>query len=169
MKKHWMASLVVLLGCCFVAACGKKTEGWQEYKYRDDGFAISAPSKPIPAPPSDEYPDTRSYGLNYGNRTMIVIGAGKFDMFEDLPEKEKLQRLKDLLVRGTSSKLISEKEISLDDNPGIDFEIEAYADHSRSRYYMVKGKFLALQSYAPAGAPFSVDTDRVFDSLRLLR
>jgi hypothetical protein len=115
------------------------------------------------------HPDARSYGLNYGNRTMIVIGAGKLDMFEELPDKEKLHRLKDLLVRGTSSKLVSEREISLDGNPGIEFEIEAYADHSRSRYYIVNGKFLALQSYAPAGAPFAVDTDRVFDSFRLLK
>jgi len=168
MGKPRIAILVALLSCCFVAAC-QKGDGWKEYKYRDDGFAISAPSKPIPAPPSPEEPNTRAYGLNYGDRTMVVIAAGKLDMFEELSDKEKLQRLKDLLVRGTSSKLVSEKEISLGGNPGIDFEIEAYADHSCSRYYIVDGKFLALQSYAPSGAPFAVDTDRIFDSLRLLR
>ena len=89
-------------------------------------------------------------------------------MWENLSDKEKLQRLKDLTVRGTVRKLVSDKEISLDGNPGIEYEIEAAGFHSRSRYYMVNGKILAVQSSAPAGAPFASDTDRIFDSLRLL-
>jgi hypothetical protein len=33
----------------------------------------------------------------------------------------------------------------------------------------VNGKFFALQSFAPPGEPFVADTDRIFDSLRLLK
>ena len=168
MQKHRIASLVVLLSCCLAAACGRG-DGWKEYKYRDDGFAISAPSKPVSLPPSAEEPNTRAYGLNYGNRTEILITSGILDMWESLSDKEKLQRLKDLTVRGTVSKLVSDKEISLDGNPGIEYEIEAARFHSRSRCYLVNGKVLAVQSSAPEGAPFAADTDRIFDSLRLLR
>lgn len=71
-------------------------------------------------------------------------------------------------MQGTSSKLISDKEISLDGNPGIEYEIEGASSHSRSRSYIVNGKLLAVQSYAPVDAPFAADTDRIFDSLRLL-
>ena len=168
MKKHWIVSLVVVLSCCFVTAC-KKGDGWEEYKYRDAGFAISAPFMPIPAPPDPEYPNTKAYGIRYNNRSDIGFIAGPLDMFENLPDKEKLQRMKDLTVKGTSSKLVSEKEISLDGNPGIEFEIEGAGVHSRSRWYIVNGKFLALQSSAPPGEPFVTDTDRIFDSLRLLK
>src|SRR6516225_1003230 len=143
--------------------------GGENYKYRADGFAISAPFMPILARPSPEEPDSRSYSIDYGNRTVVVFGAGKLSMWENLSDKERLQRMKNVAVQGTVSKLASEREISLDGNPGIEFEMEGSADHSRSRWYIVNGKFLALQSYAPAGAPFAVGTDRIFDSLRLLR
>lgn len=169
MKNHGIAILVVLLSCCFVTACKKKGDGWDEYKYRDAGFAISSPFMPIPARPDPEYPNTRAYGIRYNNRSDVAFSAGPLDMFENLPDKEKLQRLKDLTVQGTSSKLISEKEISLDSNPGIEFEIEGAGVHSRTRCYIVNGKLITLYSSAPPGEPFVSDTDRIFDSLRLLR
>ena len=75
MKKHWMASLLALLSCYFVNAC-KKGDGWDEYKYRDAGFAISAPFMPVPARPSPEEPNTRAYAINDNSRTGIVISAG---------------------------------------------------------------------------------------------
>lgn len=168
MKKHWIASLLSLLSCCFVTAC-KKGDGWEEYKYRDAGFAISAPFMPIPARRSPDEPNTRAYGIKYDNHSEILITAGPLDMFENLPDKEKLQRLRDLTVRGTSSKLISEKEISLDGNPGVEMEIESSSEHQRERYYIVNGRILAIQSFAPTGQPFVTDTDRIFDSLRLLQ
>jgi hypothetical protein len=167
MKKHWMITLA-LLSCCFVTAC-KKGDGWDEYKYRDAGFAISAPSLPIPRPTSPDESNTKAYGIKYDNRSDILITAGPLDMFENLPDKEKLQRLKDLPVQGTSSKLISEKEISLDGKPGIEIEVESSSRHLRERYYIVNGRILAIQSSAPTGQPFVTDTDRIFESLRLLQ
>ncbi len=152
MKNHWSASLVALLSCFFVVACGTSKgtgDGWKEYKYRSDGFAVSAPSKPIPLPPSDEHPNTRAYGLNYGNRTEVLIAAGTLGTWENLSDREKLQRLKDLEVQGTSSKLISDKEISLDGNPGIEYEIEGYVLHSRSRYFIVNDKIVLSSRLLP--------------------
>ena len=169
MKKHWIAILFAMLSCCLGTACQKKGDGWEEYKYRDAGFAISAPFMPIPAPPSPDEPNTRAYGIKYNNRSAVVISAGPLDMWENLPDKEKLQRMKDLMVQGSSSKLVSEKEISLDGNPGIEYELEGSSEHYRTRYYLVNGKFFALQSFAPPGEPFVADTDRIFDSLRLLK
>lgn len=49
MKEHWIAILSVMLSRCLVTACKKKGDGWDEYKYPDAGFAVSAPSMPIPA------------------------------------------------------------------------------------------------------------------------
>lgn len=167
MKKHWMATLVLL--SCFLAVGCKKSDGWDEYKYRDLGFGISAPSLPIPRPTSSDEPNTRAYGLKYPNRSEILFSMGPLDMFENLPDKEKLQKLRDLTVQGTSSKLISEKELELDGNPGIEMEVEANHTHSRERFYIVKGKILTIVSSAPNDQPFVADTDRIFDSLHLLK
>jgi hypothetical protein len=168
MNSRWIVVLPALLGFFFTGC--KKGDGWDEYKYRDAGFAISSPKLPVAFPQSqDDNPNTRAYGIKYDNRSEIIITMGPLDMYENLPDKEKLQRLKDLTVRGTSSKLISEKEISLDGNPGIEIEIESSSKHLRAREYMVNGKILAIQSSAPVGQPFVADTDRIFDSLQLLR
>ena len=168
MKRHWILTLLALLSCCLVTAC-KKGDGWDEYKYRDAGFAISAPFLPIPLPTSPDEPNSKAYGIKYPNRSEILITAGPLDMFENLPDKEKLQRLKDLTVQGTSSKLISEKEMSLDGHPGLEMEIESGGLHRRERYFLANGKIFAVQSFAPIGEPFVADTDRIFDSLRLLQ
>jgi len=168
MKKRWILVPLAVLSCCFVTAC-KKGDGWDEYKYKDAGFAISSPRLPIPRPTSADEPNTRAYGLKYDNRSEILFSMGPLDMFETLPDKEKLQKLKDLTVQGTSSKLISEKELSLDGNPGIELEVEAHSRHTRERYYLVSGKILAIESSAPIDQPFVADTDRIFDSLRLLK
>ena len=168
MRKHWIAILFALVNFCFAVAC-KKGDGWEEYKYHDAGFAISAPFMPIPARPSAEEPNARAYGIKYNNRSEIIIGSGPLDAWENLPDKEKLQRMKDLTLQGTVSKLVSEKEISLDGNPGIEMETENANYHLRGRYYLVNGKVFSLQSYAPPGEAFVADTDRIFDSLRLLR
>jgi hypothetical protein len=168
MKKHWMAGLLVVSNCCLVIGC-KKGDGWDEYKYKDAGFGISAPSLPIPLPTLPDEPNTRAYGLKYPNRSEILFSMGPLDMFETLPDKEKLQKLKNLTVQGTSSKLISEKELTLDGNSGIEIEVESNHSHSRERFYIVNGKILSIQSSAPLDQPFVADTDRIFDSLRLLK
>ena len=173
-------SLVLTLGAaCLLGGAtyfllqekGRQTgDGWKEYKYPDDGYAISAPSKPIPAPPSEEDPDARGYAIDYGNRTMVVFGTSPYAMWRDISSPtEKLERLEEMTVKGTASKLVSKKELSLGGNPGIELEVESYDSHSRSRWYVVGGKVLMLYSSAPPNAAFASDTDRVFDSLRLLR
>jgi hypothetical protein len=175
MKRHWMASLVVLLSCCFVAACDKGVDdGWKEYKYRDDGFAISAPSMPVPRIDSSATPaerqNSRAYGINFGNRTEILFGVNPAsDLGENVPAEELLQRLKNLTLRGVPAKLVSERQLSLGDNPGIEFEFQAESWHGRQRVYIVKDKFLGVSSTARGSDPLAPATDRIFDSLRLLK
>jgi hypothetical protein len=175
MKKHWMASLVVLLGGCLLAACDKGAgDGWKEYKYRDDGFAISAPLQPVPMPDRSATPAERknhkAYGIDFGNRTEIMIGVGPADdLGENVPAEELLQRLKNLTLQGVPAKLVSERQLSLADNPGIDFEFQAEGWHARERVYVVKDKLLGVTSSAYGGDPLAPATDRIFDSLRLLK
>lgn len=143
-------------------------DGWKEYKYPDDGFAISAPSKPVPEPHTEEDPGYRGYVINYGNHTVVEFFTSPYSMWGYLSPAEKLQRLEESQTNGTTSKLVSEKKISLGGNPGIELEVESTGFHTRSRWYVVNDKILALYSSASSDAPFASDTDRMFDSLRLL-
>lgn len=88
MKEQGIASVVILLSCCFVVAC-QKGDRWKEYKYRNDGFAISAPTQPLLRPPIPDEPDSRTYGINYGNHTEILFGLGNLGTWENLSPKAK--------------------------------------------------------------------------------
>ena len=175
MKKQWMASLVVLVSGCFVAACDKgASDGWQEYKYTNDGFAISAPSMPIPRTYSGdtaaERQNSKAWGIDFGNRTEVLITLGlASDFGENVPAQEMLQRLKNTTLQGVRAKLVSEKQLSLGDNPGIEFEFQAERWHSRQRVFIVKDRLLGLSSTARGSDPLPPATDRMFDSLRLLK
>ncbi len=175
MKKHWMASLVVLLSGCLLAACDKgASDAWKEYKYRDDGFAISAPSMPVPRTDSGataaERQTSRAWGIDFGNRTEILITTGLVsDFAENVPAEEVLQRMKNMTLQGVPAKLVSERQVSLADNPGIEFEFQAERWHSRQRVYIVKDKLLAVSSTTYEDNPLPPATDRMFDSLRLLK
>jgi hypothetical protein len=171
-------SLVLALGAaCLLGGAayfmfqqkGDKGDGWKEYEYPNDGYAVSTPSNPIPFPPSEEDPDNRSYRINYGENTMVAFGASPYAMWGDLSPKAKLERIEEMEVKGTAGKLVSEKEISLAGNPGIELEVEFHDSHMHSRWYVVNGKVLYLYSVAPTDAPLAGDTGRIFDSLRLLR
>ncbi len=60
-------------------------------------------------------------------------------------------------------------EISLDDNPGIEVELESSSRRLRELYYIGGRKGFRNIVVSPTGQPSVADTDRIFDSLRLLR
>ncbi len=59
-------------------------------------------------------------------------------------------------------------EISLDGNPGIEVELESSSRRLRERHY-IGGRKDFGNTVSPTGQTFVADTDRIFDSLRLLR
>jgi hypothetical protein len=67
------------------------------------------------------------------------------------------------------AKLVSERQLALAGNPGIDFEFQAEGWHGRQRVYIVKDKLLGMQSMAFGNDLLAAATDRIFDSLRLLK
>ena len=60
-------------------------------------------------------------------------------------------------------------EISLDGNAGIEVELESSSRRLRERYYIGGPKDFGNIVVSPTGQPLVADTDRIFDSLRLLR
>jgi len=144
---------------------------WKEYAFADDGFAISAPyapvlkSKPVATPAGQVQMHLYSIDLTSGSGVMInVTNYGKDNKLSPAA----LQLTKDATVQSISAKLLSERDISLDSNPGIEFEMGTESYRARSRYYIVESKLVAIVSYAGGGRPLPPDTSRILDSLRLL-
>jgi len=151
-----------------------QTAAWKEYKYADYGFAFTSPSQPL----SDKQTtvtaigevELQIYSIDLGGDSGVLISIADFGkQSEKMAARDVLQAMKNGSLHTDTMKLVSEREISLDNNPGLEFEIADLRYHGRARYYFIKGRVIGLFSVAPASKPFSADANRVLDSFRLLK
>ena len=171
MKKYlWLAMLSVLLVCSALAVAVQS--GWKEYVYAEDGFAISAPMQPTLQTESKDTPigsvDAHNYTVDLGNETAVGVNATDFKMGQGIDAKLVLAATKAGLAESLQAKIVSEKEISLGSEPGLELELVTDSTHLRFRYFFIDGKLFALMSTAPLAKPFAPETTRMFDSFRLV-
>jgi hypothetical protein len=171
MKKYlWIATLLALLTCSALAV--PVQSGWKEYVYAEDGFAISAPIQPTVQTESKDTPvgpvDAHNYVVDLGNDIAIGVNATDFKMGQGIDAKLVLAATKAGLAESLQAKIISEKEISLGSEPGLELELSTDSNHMRFRYFFIEGKLFALMSTAPLAKPFAPETTRMFDSFRLV-
>lgn len=169
MKAH-LAKAAVIIALCS-AAYGQKPD-WKNYEYPNDGFAISAPFQPKL---EKDLVDTaagklelHTYNIDTGLIWSLGVSVNDLSMFGDLPAKELLQAAKNGSLTEVKGKLISEKEISFNGAPGIEYEMATPDYHSLTRCYYVNGKTIALISTAKTGFPFFLNNDRFFSSIRFI-
>jgi hypothetical protein len=146
---------------------------WKEYAYASDGFALLAPSPPSLKEKSVDTPAGKAvmhmYTIGLGGDSGVMLSVTDYGSQAKIPP-ESLSKVKEATLQSVNGKLLNEKNISLDSNPGIEFEMtgsDGY--HARSRYYVVGNKLLAIVSYSGEGRPLPPDTTRMLDSLRLLK
>jgi hypothetical protein len=171
MKKNlWLAMFSVLVVCSALAVAAQS--GWKEYVYAEDGFAISAPIQPTVQTESKDTPigsvDAHNYMVDLGNNTVVGVNATDFKMGQGIDSKLILAATKAGLAESLQGKIVSEKEISLGSEPGLELELVTDSTHLRFRYFFIDGKLFALMSTAPLAKPFAPETTRIFDSFRLV-
>ena len=167
MKKHFAGFLLIFAGV--LAFC--QNSEWKEYTYAADNFAVTAPAKPES---QNQAIDTavgqvqaHNYFINLGDNAGVLISVTDFGKDKAISPRQALQGAKNGSLKSINGKLISEKEISLQNYAGLEFEMEAAAYRAWARYYIVEGKLVAMMSVAPQGKPFASETGRLFESLRL--
>ena len=168
-RKHWIASIVLMASA--LAAFGQIPE-WKQYEFPDDGFSISAASRPKLEKQMVETAagqmEMRTYSLDVAVWAVGVI-VNDFSAFPNVPAKEMLQAAKNGSVQEVKGRLVSEKEIFLEGNSGIEYEIKTDSHHSICRIYYVKGRLITLISVAPLSMPYFPATDQFFNSLHFLK
>jgi hypothetical protein len=82
---------------------------------------------------------------------------------------DSLQAVKDGMARSANAKVLSERKISIDSNPGVEFEMGSESYRARVRCYIIGSKLLVIIGFADGGNLLPPDTSRILDSLRLLR
>src|SRR5215813_7058320 len=170
------ASLLVLAiaGAWLAAALPQNTQkDWKEYAYNGDGFAVSAPSEPVMTKQEKETPtgnvEVHNYAIELGNNSGVMLSSAEIKGAEGVDPKLLLQNAKTGAVTAMNAKITTEKEITLETNPGVQFEAESENFHVRARMYMIKGKLLTLLAVAPATTAIPANADRIFASLKLLK
>jgi hypothetical protein len=73
-----------------------------------------------------------------------------------------------MVLMVTSGKLLSDKDISLESFPGREVRIEKDKKVWTLRAYIVKGRMYQLMTTEPKAKEKSLDTEKFFDSFRLL-
>lgn len=144
---------------------------WEEYAYESDGFALSAPSrlsmqeKPVVTAQGEL--QMHLYKLELGDDRGVMINVTDYGHNQFGPDA--LQAVKDGMARSANAKVLSERKISIDSNPGVEFEMGSDSYRALVRCYIVGSKLLVIIGFAGGGNLLPPGTSRIFDSLRLIR
>ncbi|HUK88451.1 MAG TPA: hypothetical protein VLT85_12365 [Terriglobales bacterium] len=169
MSKRLLTSVVLFVSV--FAASGQEPK-WKEYEYPEDGFAASFPFLPTveKMPMETEGGKVEMHDYEVGSDTSWNLGVAVYDVskFGDLPARELLQAGRNGAVAEVKGQLISERDISLNGTPGIEYEFRNNASHALARSYYVNGRVITMISVAPSAQPLFLGTDRFFSSLRFI-
>jgi hypothetical protein len=169
MKRRLAALACIMLLAC-VASVSAQGSDWKEYAYPDGGFAVSFPSEPtlhtsmVPLKNGGET-EMRQYVVDKGDYALLAIVS-----HAPSGDGVSLTGARDGAVAAVKGRIVSERQISLGNYPGLQVDIEMDTTHARARarYYAVGSTLYQLISVATSGKPISLDTTRFFASFRLL-
>src|SRR5262249_34129440 len=145
--------------------------GWKEYSYPSDGFAVSAPAEPgfikqdKPTPAGNV--EIHNYTIELGNNSGVMISSAPLQG-QQSDSKVVLQKARDGAVGAVNGKLISEQEITLQGFPGLEFQVANDAFHARVRMYLLKTRLITAMTIAPKETQLPQNSSRVLDSLKLI-
>ena len=164
--------IFILTALCWLTCACQKPEHWQEYSYPSDGFALSCPYAPVletttvqipQQGPMDMHNYTLSLGRGYGDFLLTTAETKKVDPNSI---KSALEGTKKGFIG--NGKLLAEQEISLEGNPGIEFEFEVENSHRLVRCYSVHKRYFQFLWNGSLKQPVPPAVGRIFNSFRLL-
>ena len=139
-----------------------QTAPWKEYSFSDDGFAASYPSLPnlekkTVQTSAGEF-ELRSHTAQSGDTALIISDCDYGTAVAGKTAAEMLLGAKNSTLSNSASRLVSEKEITLDKNPGLQFEAENSAVHFTVRIYVVGTTLYQILVVSPVTKPFDQTT-----------
>ena len=157
-----------------IATVLRAQDVWKEYPNKEYSMAFSMPADPKP---NTQTLDTKlgkitiqSYLLQQGGSAfMVMVNVYTDDVLQAVPAKVLAAGRDALVAHFTNGKVVSEKEIAVDGNPGIALDYTSDQYHGSYRAYLVGTRLYQLQSMAPTGTPLLPGTDHFMNSFRLVK
>ncbi len=149
-------------------------DAWKEYSSKEDSMAYSMPADPTPDTQTQDSAigkiTIKSYILEQSNCALMVMVTVYTDqVLQQATPAKVLATVRDGAMGHINGKVVSEKQIAIDGNPGIAFDFDSAQYHGTYRIYLVGKRLYQLQSMAAVGTPVLAGTDRFMNSFRLLK
>jgi hypothetical protein len=146
--------------------------GWREYSYPEEGFAMTAPVRPAfekeqHATESGSL-ELRQYSVDLAGGIEVVMSVSDLPNSNHATPKAILQGAVNGSLPPTKATKISQKDIELQQVPGIEFEAKSGDYRLLGRYYWKNGRLFSLLAVAPWGTSMPADAVRIMDSLKFV-
>jgi hypothetical protein len=171
MGKHWagialFAVFAAFAGTGFCAEPG----AMKEYADKETGMAFSLPGEPkITTGTTKAGAHTYQYVLDKGGSAITInVTVNQEKVIEDAAAKV-IPAVRDATVKSFKSKIVSQKPVTLEGHPGLEYKFEGSKYHGVYRIYVVEKRMVQLCSLAAKGTPLLPETDQVFESLHLVK
>ena len=164
-------ALVCAAMLAFAANICAQTGDWKLYPYNADGFQAAFPALPEIQKkdvPTDAGPlELRSYTVQFGS-TILYIGVCDYGAAAAGKSTEQmLEGAKNGALINSGSRLVEEKSISLDGNPGVAFDARSDSAQFTARIYLRGDTMYQTIVVTPLGRP-DPETTRFFESFQFL-
>ncbi len=120
--------------------------------------------------PGDPTYDEDTYSFTDGTIALSVSAKILPDkVVRDSSATKVLKEARDQFLHATGLKEVSEKEISANGSPGIEFQFKGGETHGVLRLYLAGTYLYQLMSLSHEGSPMSPETNRFLNSFRLIK
>jgi hypothetical protein len=168
-----LRSLTCLIVCTLSVLNAVSQVNWREYSYPDDGFSFAAPAAPVfekSTTPTAVGPiEQHTYSLQLGPNAAFMVSTGDFNEKGSVSVKDLLEGAKKGAAERSNGAISKERDVTLEGNAGIEFELANAAFHSRVRCFFINKKLLTMMAVASTDKPIPAEADRFFDSFRLIK
>jgi hypothetical protein len=168
----WLPLLAVCSAGLAFSQAPAANPAWQEYSYAEDGFALKAPAPPffhkLQQPTASGNVELRQYSLDLPNNSGVIMSVSDFPNAKSLTSKEALEEGVTGSIQATNATKTSEKNIVLQQLPGIEYQADTTSFHMLGRYYWQNGRLFAMLAVSALGSSVPPDVLRIMNSLRFI-
>jgi hypothetical protein len=155
----------------FAATLAAQAPQWKTVGSAADGFRASFPTEPEvgkdSVPVGSESFELHSYLSEVGSTALYIAVCDYGPTGAAADPATLLASAKEGAVSHISAHILTEKKITLDSSPGVEFEAESDKLHVTARMYMASGVLFQSMVATPLNEKYA-DTARFLDSLQLI-
>ncbi|MGB9179899.1 MAG: hypothetical protein WCB68_11695 [Pyrinomonadaceae bacterium] len=173
MMRKTLAALLMLLTTTLAYAFqehGKENGTWSMFSSPAGRFQILVPAKPEESTESANSsvgPYTVHLFTSKSENAIYIFGWTDYDPTFNFGVRAELNANRDNFLKGVSGKLLSESNITLDGNPGIEFTAEGPNAFFKSRVYIIGKRPFQLIVAVPTGRNDDEGMKRFLASFKL--